>query len=102
MELSQAQARVDGWVREHGGYWDRFHILARLSEELGEVSGALQREQGLRPRQSSADLGDEVGDLLFTLIAFANANGLELDACLGKVLEKVEIRDGEAWKAKER
>lgn len=102
MELSQAQAWVDAWIQDHGGYWDQFHILARLSEELGEVAGALRREQGLRPRQSSADLGDEVGDLLFTLIAFANANGLALDACLGQVLEKVEIRDGAAWKAKER
>ncbi|MFP4075354.1 MAG: MazG nucleotide pyrophosphohydrolase domain-containing protein [Halochromatium sp.] len=101
MDLSQAQTRVDRWILDHGGYWDRFHILARLSEELGEVAGALQREQGLRPRHSPADLGEEVGDLLFTLIAFANVNGLELDACLGKVLKKYDIRDGEAWKARE-
>jgi len=51
MDLSEAQEQVDAWIRQHGGCWDKFQILARLSEELGEVSAALQRIEGLRPRQ---------------------------------------------------
>ncbi len=48
MELAEVQARVDDWIRRHGGYWDKFQILSRLTEELGEVSAALQRSSGLR------------------------------------------------------
>ena len=98
MDLKQAQSRVDLWIREHGGYWDKFQILARLSEELGEVSGALQRLEGLRPRRGEVDLEAEVGDVLFTLVAFANVNGLDLETCLRKVFDKYDIRDSAAWK----
>ena len=47
MTLTETQERVDQWIRAHGGYWDRFQVLARLTEELGEVASALQREEGL-------------------------------------------------------
>jgi NTP pyrophosphatase (non-canonical NTP hydrolase) len=48
------------------------------------------------------DLAGEVGDLLFTLAAVANANGLDLDACLRKTFDKYDARDGAAWKAQDR
>lgn len=102
MDLPHAQEQVDAWIRAHGGYWDKFQILARLTEELGEVASALQRSEGLRPRKAETDLAGEVGDVLFTLAAFANVNGLDLETCLEQVFEKYDIRDSEAWKAKER
>ena len=98
MTLDQIQDQVDAWIREHGGYWDKFQIMARLTEETGEIASALQRQEGLRPRKEDVDLGGEVGDLLFTLAAFANVNGLKLSECLGEVLEKYQIRDSKAWK----
>jgi len=101
MEFDHAQQKVDAWICEHGGYWDKFHILARLSEELGEVSSALQRLEGLRPHKQEVDLAGEVGDLLFTLAAFANVNGLSLEDCLEQVFEKYKVRDSRAWKARD-
>jgi len=98
MTLDELQAGVDSWINEHGGYWDKFQILARLTEELGEIASALQRTEGLRPRKTEVDLGSEVGDLLFTLAAFANVNDLKLSECLGQVMEKYQIRDSRAWK----
>jgi NTP pyrophosphatase (non-canonical NTP hydrolase) len=98
--LTAAQQTVDAWIQAHGGYWDRFQILARLTEELGEVAAALQRQAGLRPRQTAVDLASEVGDLLFTLIAFANVNDLRLEDCLAQVLRKYQLRDSEAWRIK--
>lgn len=97
MTLDEMQAHVDAWIRDHGGYWDRCQILARLTEELGEVAGALQRAEGLRPRKTEVDLASEAGDLLFTLAAFANANDLSLETCLASVLDKYTNRDGQAW-----
>ena len=98
MNLDDVQGAVDDWIKEHGGYWDKFQILARLTEELGEMASALQRLEGLRPRKTEVDLGSEVGDLLFTLAAFANVNNLQLSDCLGQVMEKYQIRDSQAWK----
>ena len=99
MELRELQTLVDGWIREHGGYWDKFQILARLTEELGETASALQRQEGLRPRKVDTDLAGELGDLLFTLAAFANVTGIDLDESVRKVLTKYQIRDSAAWKA---
>ena len=98
MTLNDLQVTVDDWIVEHGGYWDRFQILARLTEELGEMASALQRKEGLRPRKTDVDLGSEVGDLLFTLAAFANVNDLQLSKCLEQVMQKYQVRDSKAWK----
>lgn len=98
LPLDQVQSTVDDWIRANTGYWDKFQILARLTEELGEVAAALQRQEGLRPRKTSVDLGGEVGDLLFTLAAFANVNGLNLEQCFTQTIEKYNARDAQAWR----
>ena len=98
MNLDDMQNSVDQWIQEHGGYWEKFQILARLSEELGEVASALQRIEGLRPRKTEVDLASEVGDLLFALAAFANVNDIKLSESIDKVMDKYQIRDSQAWK----
>lgn len=99
MNLGELQTAVDRWIRENDDYWDQFQILARLTEELGEVAAALQRREGLRPRKVEVDLEGEVGDLLFTLAAFANVTGIDLDRSIGKTIEKYDVRDAKDWQA---
>jgi NTP pyrophosphatase (non-canonical NTP hydrolase) len=91
--LSQLQADVSAWIEENGGYWGKFEILARLVEEVGEVSAALQRAEGLRPRARAVDLSDEIGDVLFTLTVLANVHGLRLEEALRSTLRKYTERD---------
>lgn len=98
MKLGHAQESVDRWIRANGGYWTAFQILARLTEELGEVSSALQREEGLRPRKVEVDLAAEVGDLLFTLVAFANQRGINLQDAFERTIDKYDRRDSAAWR----
>ena len=98
--LDDLQQRVDTWIRTHDDYWTEFQILARLTEELGEVASALQRQAGLRPRKSEVDLSSEVGDLLFTLAAFANKLNLDLGQSVEQVFAKYDARDAAAWLAK--
>ena len=100
MTLDDLQQRVDTWIRTHDDYWTEFQILARMTEELGEVSGALQRQAGLRPRRSEVDLRSEVGDLLFTLAAFANKLDIDLTQSIDQVFAKYDERDAAAWRAK--
>ena len=99
MRLGELQTTVDRWIRANDDYWDQFQILARLTEELGEVAAALQRKEGLRPRKVEVDLEGEVGDLLFTLAAFANVTGLDLDRSITKTIEKYDVRDSKDWQA---
>ena len=97
MHFKEAQGLVDQWIKQIGGYWDKFQILAQLMEELGEVSAALQRQEGLRPRITRTDLQSEVGDLLFTLVAFSNLMSLDLEQCLTRTMQKYKTRDAKAW-----
>jgi len=86
MELPELQKLVDSWIKKSGGYWSEFKILGRLVEELGELSHALRKrdEHGVE---------EEVGDLLFTLIAFSNKIGIDLENALKKTIEKYDVRD---------
>jgi len=101
VQLSDLQTTVDQWIRRNDDYWDQFQILARLTEELGEIAAALQRLEGLRPRKVEVDLEGEVGDLLFTLAAFANVTGIDLDRSIVKTIEKYDVRDSKAWQQTE-
>ena len=99
MDLPELQATVDRWVKEHGGYWDEFQILARMVEELGELSSDLQRFRGLRPRPAEVDLPSEIGDLLFTVVCFANIFQVDLTKAIEDTLRKYTDRDSAAWKS---
>jgi NTP pyrophosphatase (non-canonical NTP hydrolase) len=97
MNFETLQEVVDQWTRTHGREWDRFEVLARLTEDLGEVAATLQHAAGLRSDRENLELADEIGDLLFTLAAFANVNGLRLSDCINGVLEKYQTRDSTEW-----
>jgi len=97
MNFETLQEVVDQWVQGHGRYWNSFEILARLTEDLGEVASTLQHAEGLRSGRENRVLADEIGDLLFTLAAFANVNGLRLGDCVNGVMEKYQTRDSTEW-----
>ena len=97
MNFETLQEVVDQWSRGHGRDWDKFEILARLTEDLGELAATLQHTEGLRSGREKLALPDEIGDLLFTLAAFANANGLHLGDCINGVMEKYQTRDSTEW-----
>lgn len=64
------------------GYWTPLSIMARLSEEIGEVAREVNHLYGDKKKRSSESDGDveeEIGDVLYTLVCFANANGYDLD-----------------------
>jgi len=85
MELSELQKVVDSWIRRSGGYWSELEILGRLIEELGELSNALRK-------RDINGVKEEVGDLLFTLIAFSNKFNIDLEESLLDVIKKYDKR----------
>ncbi|MEX1257808.1 MAG: nucleotide pyrophosphohydrolase [Gemmatimonadota bacterium] len=104
MDLREAQRRVDEWISQFDeGYWPPLVNLARLVEEVGELSRELNHRYGSKVKRSDEpdrDLALEMADVLFVLIALANEQGVDLDGALEAVFEKVRGRDSDRWKKK--
>ncbi len=101
LTLKDAQAAVDAWVsRFEEGYWPPLSILARLTEEVGELARELNHRYGAKPKkpeEADADLAEEIADILFVLITLANSHEIDLGDALRGVLEKYETRDADRW-----
>ena len=101
MQIKDAQDRVDRWIsRFEEGYWPPLAILARLVEEVGELSRELNHRFGSKPKRPDeveADLAMELGDVLFVILSLANQQGIDLTDALERVLAKYEDRDAERW-----
>lgn len=104
LSLARAQEIVDRWIRDNGGYWPPLANLARLVEEVGELSRELNHRHGPKRKKSGEpeqDLSLELADVLFVLIALANEQGIDLDDALRRTLRKYEVRDADRWPASE-
>lgn len=96
--ISEAQKRVDDWIRTIGvRYFSELTNLAQLVEEVGELARLLSRtygEQSFKPGEPGAEkLPDEMADVLFVLICLANQTGVDLEKAFERNLEKKTQRD---------
>lgn len=99
------QSEVDAWVQAvGGGYWSPHENLARIAEEVGELSRLVNHLYGPKPKKASEpaqELGEELADILFAAICLANSQGIDLGDSLEQVIEKVWHRDRERYRAAE-
>jgi len=97
MTITEAQERVDSWIRTTGvRYFNELTNMAMLTEEVGEVARIIARkygEQSAKPSDEEKKLADELADVLFVLICIANQTGVDLSDALEKNLEKKTERD---------
>ena len=96
MDVTSMQREIDGWVRENGGYWPELSLLARLTEEVGELAREYNHRFGpKRKKDNEADvaLDDEMADVLWILLCMANQQGIDLDAAFQRTMDKVVRRD---------
>ncbi len=104
MELQEAQRRVDEWISQfEEGYWPPLVNLARLVEEVGELSRELNHRYGAKTKRAEEpdrDLSLEMADVFFVLLALANEQGVDLDQAFLRVLEKYRVRDQGRWTRK--
>lgn len=102
MTIEEAQAAVDGWIKETGvRYFNELTNMAMLTEEVGEVARIIARqygEQSFKPSDKDKNLGDELADVLFVLICLANQTGIDLTKALQANLEKKTKRDANRHK----
>lgn len=101
MKISEAQAAVDAYVGQFKeGYWPPLTNLARLIEEVGELARELNHRYGhktKKPGEPEQDIGLELADILFVIIAIANEQKIDLESAFQQVLDKYQVRDRDRW-----
>lgn len=104
MSLAEAQRRVDAWIAQfEEGYFHPLTNIARLAEEVGELSREVNHRYGQKtkkPDEAEGDMGMEMADILFVLICMANREGIDLEQAFERMMQKVERRDAERWTRK--
>ncbi|MBI5045851.1 MAG: nucleotide pyrophosphohydrolase [Candidatus Niyogibacteria bacterium] len=95
--MKKCQEELDRWFKEKKWpYWAPLAILARLFEECGEFARLVNHLYGEKPKKDSEkeqDMEEEMGDIMYTLLCFANANNLDMDRAIRKSMDKVMKRD---------
>lgn len=102
--MKKEQQVVNNWIKKQGyGYFKPHEILARLMEEVGELAREINHKFGPKKKKATEnerEIGDEISDVIFTLICLSNSLGIDLDDSFTRMMEKYEIRDKDRWKKK--
>lgn len=99
--LKEIQEEVDLYIGQFKeGYFSPLALLARMTEELGELAREVNHYYGEKPKKSSEEektIEDELGDMLFVLICFANSLNINLEDSHNRVMHKFNTRDKDRW-----
>lgn len=101
MTITQAQKKVDSWIKTHGvRYFSELTNMAILTEEVGEVARIISRTYGDQSfkKSDNGKLSDELADVFFVLICLANQTGVDLEKALEENLKKKTKRDSKRHK----
>ena len=103
--MKKIQEQVDSWVKQYKiGYFKPLEILARLTEEVGELAREINHKFGpkkKKPTEETNEIGDEAADIIFTLACLANSLGIDLDKHFKRVMAKYQGRDKNRFDKKE-
>jgi NTP pyrophosphatase (non-canonical NTP hydrolase) len=103
--MKQMQQEVDEYISQFKeGYFSPLAMLARLTEELGELAREVNHYYGEKPKKQTEKektVAEELGDLLFVLICFANSLNIDLEEAHDMVMNKFRTRDKDRWTRKE-
>ncbi len=95
--MDPLQKQIDDYYKKEGWeYWTQHQMLARLTEEVGELAREINHQYGpkkKKPAELENSIQGEVGDILYTLACICNQEGISLEEALKQSIEKVEGRD---------
>lgn len=73
--------------------WTIHNRLAELIEEVGELSNAIQTDEGFKSKnRKKSDVTDSVCDVLFEILLIADYYKIDLDKSYPEVLEQIDDR----------
>lgn len=97
MSLKNVQKEVDTWAQQYKiPYWKPLEIMARLTEETGELAREVNHLYGAKskkPDEGTRSMGGEIADIIFTLCCLANSQNIDLDEAFKSVMDKCYGRD---------
>jgi NTP pyrophosphatase (non-canonical NTP hydrolase) len=100
MDLRTMQTTIDNWIQKNGGYWDEMSLLARLSEEVGELAREYNHRFGAKKKKASEgeqELADELADVLWIVMCMANQQEIDLQDAFARTMNKLLVRDAERF-----
>ncbi|MBS4217322.1 nucleotide pyrophosphohydrolase [Bacillus sp. FJAT-49711] len=102
--IKQMQEEVDLYISQFKeGYFSPLAMLARLTEELGELAREINHHYGEKPKKSTEEekaIEEEIGDMLFVLNCLANSLNIDLEKAHDQVMNKFNTRDKDRWTRK--
>lgn len=95
--MKEHQKSVDDWFKQTGAeYWKPLEMMARLSEEAGELARELNHRFGPKKKKAEEDtkeVADEMADIMITLCCMANSMNISLDDAFERAIDKLYARD---------
>jgi len=91
MEIKEAQEKVEELILHYGDYWEPLSMMARLTEEVGELARALNIKYGGKKSKFDGDgreIPEELTDVLCTVLAIANSEKINLGTELQEKIKK--------------
>ncbi len=97
MNIKEYQTQIDKFLQQYETpYWSPHEILARVTEEVGELARIINYQYGpkkKKPGEDHSTLGEETADIIFALICLANREGIDLEKEIDGVIKKAMTRD---------
>lgn len=99
--MKEIQKEVDMYIGQFKeGYFGPLSMMARLTEETGELAREINHFYGEKPKKSSEEansIEQEAGDILFVLVCLANSLDIDLEDSFNNVMHKFRTRDKDRW-----
>lgn len=103
--MKELQQEVDAYISQFKeGYFSPLALTARMTEELGELAREVNHYYGEKPKKNEEKektIEEELGDMLFVMICFANSLNIDLEEAHNMVMKKFNTRDKDRWTRKD-
>ncbi|WP_373852520.1 nucleotide pyrophosphohydrolase [Listeria fleischmannii] len=102
--IRDLQNEVDAFIGQfEEGYFSPLAMMARITEETGELAREINHYYGEKPKKTSEGektIQEEIGDCLFVLTCMANSLNVDLEEAHDQVMQKFKTRDANRWTKK--
>lgn len=102
--MKDMQIEVDDYINQFKtGYFSPLANLARLSEEVGELSREINHFYGEKKKKDSEAANTvkaELGDNLFVLLCIANSLNIDMTESFNETMDKFNTRDKNRFERK--
>lgn len=99
--MKDMQKEVDAYIGQFKeGYFSPLAMMARLTEEMGELAREVNHYYGEKPKKTTEkerSIEEELGDVLFVMICMANSLNIDLETTHNIVMNKFNTRDKDRW-----